>query len=161
MMKVVIECCRSSSIDLQWLWLCKTMNWVSKSWRRWGNFCFIICLHFLLSWASSFLNILPCFWAHGWNLSNVWVIPLTQHSFCLGVGCSYKQHLSCSVRFWCMLGGSVEVQTKNILNLFIERSNSFWPSGAQGVLPLMNWIGCPSLNLNTTFEHALQGERSY
>jgi hypothetical protein len=109
------------------------------------------------------------FFAHV-NLLEYWgmsgVILITWHVFWSGVGWFCRQHLPCSVCFWCMLGGSVEVWTKNILYRSIEGQTHFsmhkkvhkkvskwaWPSIKPKHVPLHSIS-------NSTSKHAAQVER--
>ena len=49
------------------------------------------------------------------------------------------QRLSCSVRLWCMLGGSVEVWMEKNSILIHWASNFGMPRGAKRVWPSMDW----------------------
>lgn len=76
------------------------------------------------------------------------------------------QHLPCSVKFWFMLGGSVEVSKGEHSTLVHWRSNSIWHAKRAKVSLVLNEqkpnrIALHS-NTNTTFQHTpSQVERKY
>ena len=68
------------------------------------------------------------------------------------------QYLPCSVSFWCMLGGSVEI-LKNILYGFYKVSNSYWGANMSLALDERKYVPLCSSS-NTTYKHAPQVERN-
>ena len=139
---------------------------------------------------EGFQHQLACIYWHNLVQSNQkfpwWLVPLVEPNHIKGAGklmpicstiklssksawlldrhwLSCIQHLSCSVSFQCMLKGSVEVWTKEILYQFIEGQTQFYmPRGAEMSVAVnkLNQVALHS-NSNTDSKHAPQVEINY
>ena len=152
-----------------------TSDWVKGRWRRKSSTTFCDTLRYVCSSLPLLtrhpdlgLKDNPELWLYHllFELKAICdSIDLSSNSTWLLVGSWLFciQHLPFSVSFRCMLGGSVEIWTKNIPIPVYWRSNSIWHAKRcwNKFGPHWSKKGCSSFNSSTTTQHAPQLERNW